>query len=128
MQKHWLHPLNILVVLSCAVTILVWPFLTFYYFEISWSLMEGSTGLGTEGWNWAHMISAALWVTGFSVGLVGAAVNLSNFLRFRYKKAAVKDFSLLKSLSEDEVEELELWLNTNTYGSEYLKELWGERM
>ena len=128
MNKHWLHPLNILVFFMVAITIMIWSINAFFGIgDAMEKLSKYPSSLGpiVGNWSWAHMISAAIWVIGFSAGAVGCLVNLSNAIRLHGAKA--KDFSPIKDLTKDEIEDLNLWLDSNTYGSEHLKELWGEK-
>ena len=124
MQKHWLHPLNLLVVLVVAATIAMLSIETFFSFGNTLARLNQSTMATASEWRWAHIISATFWVIGFSAGIVGAMVNLSHAIRLR--SAVVNDFSAVGGLSVGEVKELNLWLDSNTYGPEHLKGLWKE--
>ena len=123
MQKHWLHPLNLLVVIAIAVSMVIWSLELFFSVGNVFQKLNHSC-LADEGWNWAHIISAVIWIIGFSGGVVGAVVNISHAIRLRSSK--VTNFSEMKHLEKREVQGLNLWLDSSTYGSEHLRELWGE--
>ena len=123
MKKHHLHPLNVLVIIAMGCTIMFWSIETFMNVTNLMEKAEGSA-LAGPGWDFAHIISGMIWVVAFSAGAVGCLVNLSNALRLRTYK--VKDFSAMKKLNGDEIHKLNQWLDTNTYGPEHLKGLWGE--
>ena len=123
MQKHWLHPLSLLVVMIVAATMVI---CSLEFGSNVGNAMQHlhQSALAGKGWNWAHIIGGVVYVIGFSAGLVGAVVNLSNAIRLYGAK--VKDFSAIREIDVEEVRGLHLWLDSNTYGPEHLQGLWGE--
>lgn len=127
MQNHWLHPLNVLLVCVMATVMMMVSIETFFAAGNTWAGICGSSMYESNSkWNWAHILSATFWVIGFSAGVIGYLTSLSNALRLHSVKDKDAEFTRLKVLDKSEVDNLNLWLDTNTYGPEHLKELWQE--
>ena len=123
LQKHILHPLNLFVAVVAVFSIIMWTVEIADNFFTMMFHLQGDYSTG-DTWSWTHMIGAVIVVIGFSSGVIGALVNLSHAIRLRGSK--VEDFSPIKSLSKDEIKALNMWIDSNTYDSIHLQELWGE--
>lgn len=124
MIGRWVHPLVILAGILAVATFLILNALGVFGFVNSLVEIQGGAGWDLMRQDWPYIISGWFWVSGFAVGLVGFLINILNV--FRCGTSRITDFSLLRSLSRQESQELTIWLNENTYGWEHLKTLWGE--
>jgi membrane-bound ClpP family serine protease len=126
-MNRWIHPLKLFVMGSALVMLIL--------FTMEFFVSVGSSihvlNLGYKNPNitlyckdWAYVVAAMVWVAGFSVGVMGAVVNLSNAVRV--SSTRVKRFNVMEDLTKAEAETLHTWLNLRTYDQSYLKELWGE--
>ena len=123
LNRHHMHPLNLLLVGVVCITMFMWGI------EVYWNLGEEAmrihkSSLAGQSWDWSHVISGAIWVTGFSVGIAGTLINISHAIRGW--AGETWDFSAIAKLEDYEVYNLNLWLDSNTYEAEHLKALWKE--
>jgi len=124
---RWLHPLKFFIMGSTLIVFILFSAEFFVSIISSIQVMN----LGYQNPNitlyckdWAYVISAVVWVCGFSVGVLGCAVNLMNALRIH--SSHTKNFDEMRRLTKQEGQELHVWLNLRTYDTSHLKELWGE--
>ena len=74
--------------------------------------------------DWPFTIAGVVWLSAFSCGVIGCGVNLMNAAMVGV--GTTNNFNTLKTLTKEEVGELNEWLNAHTYELTHLKELWGE--
>ena len=79
---------------------------------------------GMRNVDWPYIGAATVWVTAFSVSVLGLITNL--FSAFRGNVATTKTYTELKALTGRENGILNQWLDLRTYDLKHLKKMWGE--
>ena len=120
-----LHPLKALAVLAIILVMLAIAGQSIWWIGDSLSAMSlgDVPGLHLNAPDWARVLAGVIWVTLFSVALMGCLMNVLHFVRVRTAKKA--NMNPLKTITPDEVEGLNLWVDSYFYSSDGLKELWG---
>ena len=124
MNWRWTHPATVLMGLSATMLFVIFGIEGLYGMINSLMEIQGSPGWELFRKDWPRIIAGWVWLSAFSVGVVGLLIYGSLFLRCGI--SMTKDFSPLGQLSRTEVQELETWFRDGSYGPEHLKEIWGK--
>jgi hypothetical protein len=124
---RWLHPLKFFMMGATLVVLIL--FTAEFFVSVVSSLHVLNLGYKNPNItlyckDWAYVVASVVWVGGFSVGVLGCAVNLANALRMG--STNVKKFDSMHDLTKDEAKTLHEWIDLRTYDPKHLKMLWGE--
>jgi len=127
-MKKYVHPL--LLVMAIATCALLVDLFFRGVWGVAFSLTYSPNEMGDQimmkrlPHDWAFIIAKTIWMTGFSVGLVGFLINFVKFLKLRRIKRTQYKYGSLNELTDEEFSKLEDVLKASECGMEKLREAW----